>query len=1353
MASPHNKLQSLPEPKIPTDDPPLNNPSTWPQSEGGRLASGFDLMHENEFLETDAYDPDFDRSPLSTQSVSHSSPYFANAEDFLGANLFGGSNSPAFFVQPPTRNNTILSPPLDSFEALRYQYQKGFSPESYVRDEPNDLLFGHRSRTHSRASSISSSDTQCLSTSQFGTGTSASSNLLPSEVSEVSSLVSPPSLGLIPATPVTSPINRPKLGFQEILRGQMAQRRAASPLISGSQPSGNGSGSQATAPPTVPGPYHSPHASPRALPNKDGTPILAPPPLGPSLPPLTVPGEHNYGSSYGRHIHKPGSGADTSSWSDLPPPYSLTPSHWGSETSSHAHSTRAMLLPSPDASDVKDTSIPSRSTRVENYMECTSCKMREIKCTGILGGGTSCYECARLRLYCSLATGSGRQKRSRGLGRGRLKPAIEKSGNSEYSAQSYRGQPQDDKGKGKDRAPEPDDSGWGSGQHADQPLMPAEGASGAGTIDEYVTRLSNILIDEENSNQSILTQTSSSVGRTPQPLRDPPTAIDSPFLTIECGLCGARVFAVTWDLYGNLFGQGFSSRHLEASQPDILFSVPKLISYPSVINEGSYETRELPAVYISKALRVSARDFDDLPTVDGGNLETQGYSGEHSWRSFVKAYRNRVSQWANVRHRNVVRIYDYNIHSLNLHVEYCSRGSVREYIKARPDGMLSKREIIFAVLRGVRHLHNCDPPIIHGGLNAGKVFVDENHKVKIGEFGLAGLCYQTAPFFPSVSFSGFSRWMSPELLDVDPDGDSMVEPTMRSDIWALGCTIHEIVLEELPYSKYMHDIKIQRVILDGELPGNPTALTGKEIGLDVRNLVISCWSKRPTDRPTAGILALFDPNRPAPISDTLDAKLVELGWGEGVEIYNSVSTSPIDPVPPMRELYPNLPPHSPSMYTNPNTSGFAERERVYAPVPEHHSYPNPNSTFSPPFKSASPALDTSSSHYHPTNNPSPGPYINPNRLNDIKDAQSPYSKSSQGATPSMGSMPSVRGIDFAEVLNDPHGPEELARKGLDTVDSFMEILRQDVATGHPDSHRYREALIALWKMTGHYPAERDITDEISRVGKTPIERDAVSFTHTGIWLGIQPVAIRYLRAVASPGWVRRRLRRDIDTWQALFHPNIHTFISCVTPRHGAFGLVMPIAEQGNVIQYLSANPGADRTKIVIQAAEGLRYLHDEAKLVHGDFRGVNLLVSNDGRVMLTGYGILTTIEKNQELGFPQWGLHWGDVKWMAPELHHYLNPKTNFPGQRSTQSDVYAFACTALEIWTSAAPFAGQSDANVIFEVANKGRHPPRPQNVIFISKSRTDQVWGLLQACWNLVPRARPSIRTVLENLQVLAE
>ncbi|EUC54179.1 calcium-independent phospholipase A2-gamma, putative, partial [Rhizoctonia solani AG-3 Rhs1AP] len=264
--------------------------------------------------------------------------------------------------------------------------------------------------------------------------------------------------------------------------------------------------------------------------------------------------------------------------------------------------------------------------------------------------------------------------------------------------------------------------------------------------------------------------------------------------------------------------------------------------------------------YVCKVLRVSTTNFEDEPTKIEGNRSGQSSNEEPSWRSFVQAYRSQVSKWSAVRHTNLIRIYDHD-ESLNLHVEYCHYGSVRDYLKVRPTGMAPKRKIIYGVLQGLRYLHNQDPPIIHGSLNAGKVFVDDNHQVKIGEFGLTALCYHIAPQVPSIVFTGFSRWMSPELLDLDPDGDVSVDSTLGSDIWALACTIYEIIADELPYSKYSHDIKIQRAILKGESPGDLPFLlsTDHELNLDAdwELLLKSCWSMHPSKRPTVSDLIEF----------------------------------------------------------------------------------------------------------------------------------------------------------------------------------------------------------------------------------------------------------------------------------------------------------------------------------------------------------------------------------------------------------------------------------------------------------------------------------------------------------------
>ncbi|KAG8775395.1 hypothetical protein FRC12_001512 [Ceratobasidium sp. 428] len=500
----------------------------------------------------------------------------------------------------------------------------------------------------------------------------------------------------------------------------------------------------------------------------------------------------------------------------------------------------------------------------------------------------------------------------------------------------------------------------------------------------------------------------------------------------------------------------------------------------------------------------------------------------------------------------------------------------------------------------------------------------------------------------------------------------------------------------------------------------------------------------------------------------MSAELIEFARSQQFEIYNGVSPSPIDPVPPRdlgdspRPVYSN--PATSQQHTTPgqvysNPNARPRSDRGGSDYTSDKAYTNPNT----PAKSNSTLAESRSStltaepaRTYANNGGGGGPYVNPNRMAEgpRSENQSPgpgYSTPGvNGSTPNLAGGGVVRRMDPVDVLDDPRGLEDMARRGFDEVDAFMQVLRQDVATGHPDSQRFREALIYLYEMTGHYPAERDITNEISRMSRTAYAQDAVSFSHHALWLGTKAVTVRCLRAAESPTKIRRRLRRDIDVWRTLFHPHIHSFISVVLPRHGAFGLVMPLVQHGTVIQHLMANPGADRSRFVLEAAEGLRYLHDDAKLVHGDFRGVNLLVADDGRVLVTGYGVMTAIERNQELGFPQWGLQWADARWMAPELHHTLNHVTKFPGVRTFQSDIYAFACTALEIWSGLAPFAGLSDASVILEVATKGRYPPRPP-VLLQSKPRSDQVWLLLQACWNVNPASRPPIRGVADGLRGL--
>ncbi|KAG8711312.1 hypothetical protein FRC09_020662, partial [Ceratobasidium sp. 395] len=152
----------------------------------------------------------------------------------------------------------------------------------------------------------------------------------------------------------------------------------------------------------------------------------------------------------------------------------------------------------------------------------------------------------------------------------------------------------------------------------------------------------------------------------------------------------------------------------------------------------------------------------------------------------VRAYHDQVAAWSLINHRNVVRLFGPS-DAWSFDVEYCENGCVRDYLKLYPNA--DKLSMMRDVLGGMKHLHTLASPIVHGSLNAGKLFVSRDGTTKIGEFGLAALCHPVAALVPSVNLAGLSRWLSPELIDFG-DGD-VAKPTKASDVWALGCTLFE----------------------------------------------------------------------------------------------------------------------------------------------------------------------------------------------------------------------------------------------------------------------------------------------------------------------------------------------------------------------------------------------------------------------------------------------------------------------------------------------------------------------------------------------------------------------------------
>jgi len=255
--------------------------------------------------------------------------------------------------------------------------------------------------------------------------------------------------------------------------------------------------------------------------------------------------------------------------------------------------------------------------------------------------------------------------------------------------------------------------------------------------------------------------------------------------------------------------------------------------------------------------------------------------------------------------------------------------------------------------------------------------------------------------------------------------------------------------------------------------------------------------------------------------------------------------------------------------------------------------------------------------------------------------------------------------------------------------------------------------------------------------------------HADLWIGImsgQKVAVKLLRGGSSsnPDFLlkfKERLEHEAHIWHHLQHRNVSEFYGIAFNFGYMPALILPFYGNGTVVDY--ANKKDDETKkdLVRQISEGLEYLHEQS-VVHGDLRGSNVLMDGDEQPRICDYGLAFIIEPSEFTSIKTAGA----CRWTAPEI---MNPPENTTSTNETlalftkESDIYAFAMTALEIFTGKIPFSQKkNDSSVIFAVLDGGR-PELPPSL-----TKQESLAGLVQECWDQDPGRRPTSRAAHERL-----
>ena len=183
------------------------------------------------------------------------------------------------------------------------------------------------------------------------------------------------------------------------------------------------------------------------------------------------------------------------------------------------------------------------------------------------------------------------------------------------------------------------------------------------------------------------------------------------------------------------------------------------------------------------------------------------------------------------------------------------------------------------------------------------------------------------------------------------------------------------------------------------------------------------------------------------------------------------------------------------------------------------------------------------------------------------------------------------------------------------------------------------------------------------------------------------VAVKVLREDFSkdPAF-RERFRQEARAAANLSHPNIVTVHDFGLDQGHLFIVMeyMPGTDLKTLIKQKERFSVSEALELMIQACGGIGYAH-RAGLVHCDVKPHNILVTPEGRLKVTDFGIaraLSTISPDEQ----------SDVVWGSP---HYFSPEQAGGRPPSPASDVYSLGVILYEMVTGRLPFVASDSAEL----------------------------------------------------------
>lgn len=202
-----------------------------------------------------------------------------------------------------------------------------------------------------------------------------------------------------------------------------------------------------------------------------------------------------------------------------------------------------------------------------------------------------------------------------------------------------------------------------------------------------------------------------------------------------------------------------------------------------------------------------------------------------------------------IDHPNIITIHDIGRHDNVpfLVVEALDGESLRELLDRGPVPVRTAVEYGVQIARGLAAAH--DRGIVHRDVKPENLFVTHDGLIKILDFGLAKLLSR-----PDSSGNDEDRTLSLATKEgvvlgtvgyMSPEQVRGEEADTRSDLFALGCVLYELLTGSRPFRRDTPADTMSAILRDDP---PTTAETGRQVPPAIEEIVLRCLEKRPDDR-------------------------------------------------------------------------------------------------------------------------------------------------------------------------------------------------------------------------------------------------------------------------------------------------------------------------------------------------------------------------------------------------------------------------------------------------------------------------------------------------------------------------